>query len=200
MLHNKKSGKDAFTLIELVVSMGIIAMLSTLFIANYQKSNKRTDLVMTSQVMVTDIRYAQSNTLGLIGYDTGFPAGGWGLHVSNAEGENDRYTIFADINDSGSYDAGEAEERYGGRIVYLPPGIRVKQVHIFDYIGNPVSSDAKIYKNQLELTFLPPDPITRLKTEDAAIDPVTVLVDLENIETEEYKAVYINRMGLIDVK
>ncbi|NCN22400.1 hypothetical protein GW934_02795, partial [Candidatus Falkowbacteria bacterium] len=45
--QNKIQG--AFTLIEMVVSLGVIMIISVIFIANYRNANKRTDLIMTAQ-------------------------------------------------------------------------------------------------------------------------------------------------------
>ena len=45
----------ALTLVEMVVSLGIVMLVSTIFIYNYQSNNKRTDLIMAAQVLVSDI-------------------------------------------------------------------------------------------------------------------------------------------------
>lgn len=183
---NMSDRKKAFTLIELIVSMSIIAILSTLFLVNYRPSNQRTDLTMAAQVMASDIRFAQSNTLGLIGYNGAMPDGGWGVSFSASEGENDRYIIFADMNDNRLYDEGEAEVNFGGKIVTLP-----KNISIDDFILENSSS------TNLDITFLPPDPITRIY--DGANEKIKVQIILKESLNNNIKNVMVNFAGLVDV-
>lgn len=182
--------KPAFSLIELIVSMSIIVMLTVLFLANYRDSNKRTDLVMTAQVMVTDIRYAQSNTLGLISYGDTFPPGGWGLYVSSEESLNNRYTIFADLNDNKLYNLGEADESNGGRTIFFPKNIQIKEINIEGGNVGDVSS--------ADITFLPPDPTTRIRVNGSEV--VIAHIVLENIASGDIRTVYVNFLGLIEVE
>lgn len=188
-IRRKNLKYAAFSLVELMVSMGIIVMLSVLFTANYRESNKRTDLVMAAQVMVTDMRYAQSNALGLIAYGENFPSGGWGIHASNFPGENDRYIIFADLNRSDLYDAGEAEERYGGRIIYLPKNIRIKDITTSTYISSNPST--------IDISFLPPDPTTRIIHQGTKQNNINIV--LENTASGVTKGISVNFLGLIEV-
>lgn len=186
----KVTQKTAFTLIELLVSMSIIVMLTVLFIANYRDSNKRTDLVMAAQVLVTDIRYAQSNTLGLIIYGQRFPEGGWGLHVSTSANENTKYYIFADEGGDGLYGDGEADEKAGGKIVFLPRNIQIKEINVV--AGNSSSTDV------LDVTFLPPDPTTLIDA--AGVKASEARIVLENVSSGDEKTIYLNFLGLIEVE
>ncbi|MBU3664044.1 MAG: prepilin-type N-terminal cleavage/methylation domain-containing protein [Bacteroidetes bacterium] len=60
--------KKGFTVIELVVSIAIISMVTAIFLVNYRTVNRRSDLTMISQKVVTDIRMAQNYSLGLARY------------------------------------------------------------------------------------------------------------------------------------
>ena len=102
-MNTKNVSNQGFTLVEMLVSISIIAILTGLFLANYSSINRRTDVAMAAQVLVTDIRFAQANALGLIKYDGDAPDGGWGVYLSSDEAENDTYTIFADLNDAGVF-------------------------------------------------------------------------------------------------
>jgi len=190
MFNRKKQHKAAFSLVEMIVSMSIIVLLTALFLANYRASNKRTDLVMTAQVLVTDIRYAQANALGLVKYDGAMPSGGWGVHFSSLDANNSNYIIFADSNDNKEYDDGEAAENLGGRIVSLPTNIIIKEILL--------GQNASISANNFDVTFLPPDPITRLY--NGIEDGNVARIVLENIASGDEKTIYLNFLGLVEVE
>jgi len=178
--------KRAFSLIELLVSLSIIAILTTLFLSNYRSANRRTDLVMTAQILVTDIRYAQANSLGLVKYEGAMPGGGWGVHFSSSEPNNNRYIIFADDNDNGLYDDGEANESLGGRLVYLPNNIIIEELNL----GGTARAEANI-------TFLPPDPITRLRS--GPHTDTFLEIKLREEADGVVKTVRVNFLGLVEV-
>lgn len=178
--------KRAFSLIELLVSMGIISILTVIFLANYRSANRRTDLVMTSQILVTDIRYAQANSLGLVKYQGAMPAGGWGVYFSSNSADNNRYIIFADADDSESYSSGEANENLGGRVVSLPDNIVIDNLNL----GGAIRSEANI-------TFLPPDPATRLRS--GAYTDNYLEIRLREKINDTVKTVRVNFLGLVEV-
>ncbi len=178
--------KLAFTLIELIVSMSIIVILTTIFLVNYRQSNQRTDIVMAAQLLVSDARFAQSNSLGLTKYNGMMPEGGWGIFLSSVDSENNKYIIFADINNNYQYDEGEAEENFGGKTVVLPKNITIYSLSIDNVISN-----------NLYVTFLPPDPITRIY--DGANDKNKAEIILKESVNETTKKIQINFNGLIDV-
>ncbi len=178
--------KRAFSLIELMVSLSIIAILTVLFLVNYRSANRRTDLTMTAQILVTDIRYAQSNALGLVQYEGLMPEGGWGVYFSSADSANDQYIIFADDNDNERYDQGEANPAFGGRVVKLPKNIIIDQVRL----GSATYTDANV-------TFLPPDPTTRLRSgSHTSYELEIVLKETADNNTETIR---VNFLGLIEV-
>lgn len=181
-----KNPKSAFTLIELIVSMSIIIMLTVLFLVNYRQSNQRTDLTMTTQVMIADIHLAQANALGLIKYNSSIPSGGWGLFCSSREGDNNRYVIFADINDNHQYDEGEADPNLGGKIVMLPKNIFIDSF----YMENSSSSD-------LSISFIPPDPITVIF--DGANEKKKVQIILKESVNNTTKNIVVYFTGLVDI-
>lgn len=181
------SQKPAFSLIELIVSLSVITLLTGLFLANYHSANRRTDLTMTAQTLVTDIRYAQANALGLIKYDGEVPAGGWGVYFANGSSDNNaRYVIFADEDDSSSYQEGEGSEALGGRLVDLPPNI------VIDAILVGGSQD-----NRASVTFLPPDPLTRIQGNGAT--STFLEIRLREKLNDTTKTVRINFLGLVEV-
>lgn len=197
-LQNKKG----FTLIEMLTSVGIIVMVTAIFLANYKTSNRRTDLVMTAQKVVADIHAAQNNALGLVNYGDSFPSGGWGVNfdISTSAGR-EQYTLFADLNspaylETGQessadwgymrYDDGEGSPALGARVVTLPKGI------VIDSLTTDIGATSLA-----NVTFLPPDPQTNVFD---GINKVKYLsIVLRDTGTQETRTVRVNFLGLAEV-
>lgn len=179
----KKSG---FTLIELIVSVGIIVMVTAIFLANYSTANRRTDLTMSSQKLVTDIRLAQNYALGLARYGnsgaTTVPPGGWGIHFDLSAYGNNKYVIFADNNGDALYEPGEDVISSGAQVTVLP---------------NHITIDSLSIGNMADITFLPPDPITTITGVSATSSQIDII--LKDWQTSTIKTVRINFLGLAEV-
>ncbi|MFH1523316.1 MAG: prepilin-type N-terminal cleavage/methylation domain-containing protein [Patescibacteria group bacterium] len=172
-LRGKKAA--GFTLIELLVSISIIGLLSAIFLVNYRATSQRSQLNITAQKVASDIRLAQSNSLGSVEYDGSIPDGGWGAHFS--EGES-YYYVFADLDANNQYDEGEASEELGGKVVDLPAGITINSINIGTLV---------------DIVFLPPDPITYINNDNSGT------VEIELADNISSKIVTVNFFGLIDV-
>lgn len=184
--------KNGFTLIELIVSIAIIGMVTGLFLANYSSANRRTDLTMTAQKLVADIRMAQSYALGLARYGTlgapSVPVGGWGVNFNLDNNGNNLYTIFADDNADTLLSPGEAVENKGAQIVTLPTNIVIQSL----MVGSTPSYKANV-------TFLPPDPITNINNGTATASSTSVSIILRDDKTKSTKTVRVNFLGLVEV-
>jgi prepilin-type N-terminal cleavage/methylation domain-containing protein len=193
-MSNRKHQLSGFTLIELLVSLSIIIMITSIFLANYGSSNKRSDINATAQEVVTNFRLAQGYALGLSKYGTNVtsavPTGGWGVHFDVSSNNNTSYIIFADVDANGLYSAGEADPSMGGRIITLPPNIIISSLSL-DSI--PVSPTA-------DVTFLPPDPITTITASSGQkLNGKDLDIVLKNTQTQEIKTIQVNFLGLAEV-
>ena len=172
--------QNGFTLMELLASMFIIALLTGIFLANYHGANQRNKLIMATQKLVGDIRMAQNHALGAKEFEGNAPAGGWGIYFNKA---NSYYIIFADTNSPGgdqNYD-GDAE-KYSQ--INLPDGVTIYDID--DNYNDP---------DEFAITFLPPNP-------DTYIDGVkdnTVKITLKDNKGNTTKTIEVNFFGLIDV-
>ncbi len=207
--QNKINNQPGFTLLEMITSISIIVMITAIFIANYHSNNKRTDLIMTAQRLVSDLHAAQNNTLGLVKYGNDVPAGGWGVNFTMET--PDQYILFADLDKPASnnsyeqiaaeagymrYDAeargekdGEGIESQGARIVKLPKGITIDSI-------NTGTSNVSGYQ-MANVTFLPPDPRTNIFNGTATSNQVTI--KLKDERENSIKTVEVNYLGLIEV-
>lgn len=176
-------GRPAFSLSELIVSLFIIVIITALFLTNYRDAEKRSDLTLSAQNLVSDIHLAQSYALGLSEYAGDVPVGGWGVHFDSATSSADRYIIFADTNGNQRYDAGEEDEASGGRTIYLS---RTARIAGFSGLSSPV-----------DITFVPPDPITNIS--GAVSTSTSVGIILEETLNNSQKTIEVNFLGLAEV-
>ena len=196
-----KPNKSGFTLIEMITSISLIVIITAIFAANYRSNNKRTDLIMASQTLVSNLHAAQNNTLGLIKYGTEVPAGGWGIYFNMAT--PDRYVLFADLDrppsdepgdihdaDSGfmRYNASvEGDINQGARVITLPPGLEI----------GSIKTDSGSSLSSVSVTFLPPDPKTNIFDGSLAYDAIKI--SLKDTRENTTKTVRVNFLGLIEV-
>lgn len=165
-----------FTMIEMIVSVGIIALLSAIFLANYHGANYRSELNMEAQKAVSNLNLARSFSLSSKKYDNNVPNGGWGVYFPQAPSDN--YFIFADVDNDKVYDIGEeAEITKGGRIINLPDKVVIDSA----YSGNAVN-----------IVFIPPDPTVYI---DGTINS-SVWIKFKETGNNTIKTVTINSLGL----
>lgn len=195
-LNNMK--KRAFTLLEMVVSLGMIMLIMVIFIVNYRSANKRTDLTMTAQMLAADIHSAQNASLGLVKYGSlGVPAGGWGVNFSKTR---NAYTVFADLNlpnTSGymAYDSlVEGDKSNGAREIFLGPDITIETIRTYSSTGFMSST------TEANITFLPPDPRTNIYNAITTATSTAIEVDLKSIVDSRVKTLRVNFLGLVEVK
>jgi len=181
------------TLVELMVSLSIIAFITAIFVTNYQTANKRTDLVMASQVLVADIHRAQNNSLGLIKYGEEVPAGGWGISFDRSANKN-QYIVFADLDEPGAsgyryVNQGEYDTNKGARIVDLPPQIEISALRF----GGGTSNE----RYMANVTFLPPDPQVNIFS--MGLTSTVLEIDLKELKNNNIKTIRVNFLGLAEV-
>ena len=181
----KKSG---FTLTELMTSFFIIALMTGLFLANYQQGERQSDLMLTSQNLISNIRLTQAYSLGLFEYDQSYPYSGWGVYFDT--NDSGKYIIFADISETQEYQEGEANEDKGGRIINISDGIEIVELEVVDKNGGISSVD------KLNIVFLPPDPRTYINKK--YIENKRAIITLKQKNNEEEKKVKVNFAGLIE--
>ena len=179
------------TLIELLVSMGIIVFIMVIFVANYRSTNKRTDLTMAVQSLVSDFHQAQNNSLGLLKYGDEVPAGGWGLSFNLSQ--KNQYILFADLDFPDTpgymeYDLGEGEVSLGARLIQLPPETEISALR---FNGQTTS------KYLANVTFLPPDPKTNIYS--AGATTTALEIDVKELRSGVIKTITVNFLGLAEV-
>lgn len=187
-----------FTLAELLVTIFIIGLISAFMIVNYRDTGKNGELNMAAQKMVSDIRLAQSFSLGLKEFNCPadlpdfpggmkFPDGGWGVSFDTTT--QNSYFIFADCNGSGLVSADNIF-----KTVNFQSGVNLSNLSAYDGGGSEI--------DRINTVFTPPDPKTDIKGYkyhgNKWDDLESEYIRINNTSNTNCKKVMVNKVGLVD--
>lgn len=174
----KKRAGLGFTIIELVVVMGVIAILSTLVLTNYRSGQKRYALSQASQRLISDLRRAQNQAMGGIGVHGQYC--GYGVHKSDTM--TGSYIFFGDGSavcpGNKQYDGGNelVEE------IKLPIGITL----------------SLLSGSEIDAFFLPPRPQTFITKDGMAATEVFFVLEATGTSLPT-KTIHVTSAGLIEL-
>lgn len=203
---------EGFTLLEITVVVAVIALLSTIFLANYHGGEKQYALLRASHKLSQDLRMAEEMALSsrktpVEKFGGTFPRGGYGVYVkisdlsiNDCPSYSQGYCIilFADCDGEGDYDywgTGEhdcasAEPGSGNSVadeiikeLSLEAGVKIT--------GLPDSS------HPLIITFLPPEPSLVIRNGGDPLESAFIRLSYEG--KTGGKQVNINRLGQIEI-
>jgi len=81
---NKETMKRGFTLIEMMVVVGIMVVLVSVIVANLRRGQKTQQVNAASEGVVSALRQMQNNILSGLEYAAGQPAGDFGFEIADA--------------------------------------------------------------------------------------------------------------------
>src|ERR1035437_8782416 len=106
--HKDGDISAGFTLVELMVTVGIFLFMTALVVAKYGSFNDGTLLTSMSYDVALTLRSAQSYGLNVQSYNSqnlfNYP---YGIHFSSAAGSNNQMILFADVNVNNIYDSAD---------------------------------------------------------------------------------------------
>lgn len=177
--------KIGFTLIEILVVIGIIVILITAILARYHKTGETLSLLRSAHRLAQDIRRAQETAMLTKEFQGTIPLGGYGIYF-NLPADTVSYLLYADLDGNERYNNGDGQKE----MLYFEKGIFIKEI---------LSSSLAI--NSLSINFKPPSPTIKIidtRTGENLID-VSIVLSLKSDPTTT-KTVRINKIGLIEVK
>lgn len=148
----KLSCNHGFTLIEIIISIGIIIIITSLGLINFNALGNSSSTYSSSRdLLVSDIRLTANKALHRERFQGQEPTG-WGVYFTNT---TNSYTIFADVNNNQLYDNNEKF-----KTVDLNKEIKISWQNYTT--GSLVfnSGDAKTYVNAVSI---PATPTAHLK-------------------------------------
>lgn len=195
-----------FTLIEMLISLSIFAVVTAMAVANFRAGAQGDELRVSARLVASAVRRAQTQAVagtsvfychgGLNEYkvcqgvgDPGCDGGAcikdvpssWGVRISSLEGENRETITFADTNGNRRYDDGEAVRRDA---ISSGPFVDIVSVAPDDL-------------GALDIAFKPPKPRTTFNGSD--VDIIATII-LEHQSTGTRQSVIMNRVsGLVTV-
>ncbi len=168
--------KKGFTIVELVVVTSIIALMSTLVMANYRVGGKTLALQRSAYKLTQDLRGAQEMAMSAQEVSGSVPYG-FGIYFDQTSPEY--YKLFADLDGDKAWD-GEGENI---EIFQLEKEVQISGL-------SPTSA--------FSIVFTPPDPIVWINGVSSGAES-RINLSLKDGSGEQ-RTVFINTAGLITIE
>jgi len=162
----------SFTLVELLVAVGIIILLTALVLPDYRAGERQFALQRSASKLAQDLRRAEEMAMSAKEPPTA-PDTFKGAYGINFQTNSSNYILFADLDNDQIYDSGEEIET-------LPLEKKVKISNL-----SPASP--------LTISFTPPDPTVNINPSDS-------LVTITLTNNGQTKIIKVNKAGLIYVQ
>jgi len=177
----QEQNRSGFTIIELLVSVAIIGLMSTVTVGGFIGARKSSDLTMEAQKMATNARRTEGYALAMKSFQGSFQNTNlnnisWGLHFQKG---SSTYQIFADKDSDGSYD--DSLEKY--QDIVMTPGVIISNIY-----GTSSATS-------LDIVYTPPDPVIGITENGSVIASGTVEISKDG----NVKNIYFNKAGLVDI-
>ncbi|OGF26725.1 hypothetical protein A2303_06430 [Candidatus Falkowbacteria bacterium RIFOXYB2_FULL_47_14] len=188
----KINNNQGYTLIELLVTASIMALMSAVAVANYKDYGHSRKLQMAAQVLASDIRMAASYSLSQKKFTALPPRGGWGIYVRRQNPNNIFYILFADS-------VVPADHRYDGaeffRQIDLEDGVVIDNIIFHNSLG------AGSNVNSASITFEPPHPVVWICDQSGACNAANRGSELEIVLSlgSDARTVKVNASGMVDI-
>lgn len=171
--------KKGFTIIEILVVIGIITLLTAIILPHYRAGEHQFALQRSAHQLAQDLRRAKEMAMSAQEFQGAIPGGGFGIYL---EREDKDYLLYADINGNQRFDGGDGQVE----IINLEQGIKISDISLGSFSS---------------VNFKPPDPVTRISGawEAGAADEVAITLAIE-AEPGTTRVINVNRAGLIAIE
>ena len=139
-----------FTLVELMVSIGIFALMTALVVVKYGTFNQSVLLTNLAYDVALTVRTSQTYGLSVkaasdSGSSYSSPTYAYGVNIGTTG--NTQFTLYADLNSDLSYDSGEEISTYS-----------IKRGAVVNRVCADYGNDCTLGTNTLDILFKRPDP------------------------------------------
>jgi len=171
-----------FSLIELLVTIAVIALLSGIVFIGYSSGERQLILNRAASKLAQDIRRVEGMALSTEKCCGGIiPGGGYGIYLGNAGDTS--YLLYADtssacVNCAEQHDAGDQTIE----TINFEKGVKIQLLY-------PTSL--------LSINFKPPDPKIKINGDSATEATITITLETDSSKT---KTVKVTKAGLIEIQ
>ncbi|MBI5465698.1 MAG: prepilin-type N-terminal cleavage/methylation domain-containing protein [Candidatus Kerfeldbacteria bacterium] len=102
-IPDSRFSRGGFTIIELLVSMSVFLIVTSIVVANFRQGSQRDDLQQSALLISSLLQQAQAYALAGRTTASSVPAGGYGLYLDLAN--KNQAVFFPDFNSNGLYDS-----------------------------------------------------------------------------------------------
>jgi len=175
------NNKKAFTIIELLVIMGVIVIFTSFFFVDYGRDSNTFALERVSSKMAQDLRRAQEMSMSGLTGDVGTNA--YGIYFNKGSGSERQYIIYRNNDTNMYYESSSADSIK--ETINFEKGVKICDILID---SGSVSS--------VSISFQPPDPINYIDSYYSGHEASIVLC-AENDATKT-RRVKVNNTGRIE--
>ena len=170
-----------FTLIEMLVTLGIVAAMSAMVLGYSRKSETTTYLVREGNRIVFELRRAQNQAMLMLERDSGSEkVCGWGIYIDPSDLPHvEQFFLFADLCLTGE---SKGNEKYNTN-EEVEKNTLLKGVEIF-------------YSNVSSVTFIPPEPRIKFNPDIGDGTDAKIRIQLKN-QPETYCEIQVSQTGQI---
>lgn len=134
---SKSLPNSAFTLIEILITVAIFIIITTIIVVNFNFKTPKDALNQAVEQVITFYRQAQTATM--TGVKVGSTSSTYGFFLSTEPSQKNQVIIFVDLDGDKNYDVGEEDKSACSScgIITLPNGIEISAVTPFS--GNSLT-------------------------------------------------------------
>jgi prepilin-type N-terminal cleavage/methylation domain-containing protein len=181
-----KKKLNGFTLIEMLVTLGIITMLSVMILAYSRQSESIANLIREGNRIVFEIQKAQSLSMLVLQEDSPNEKEvcGWGIYLDRDNVPVEKFVLFADFCDE--FPGGELK---GNDEYDESEGEKIEEIHLLRGI--------EIFETNINsITFVPPEPKIKFLPDLFEGDNAIIKVRLKNLP-DQYYEIQISKVGQV---
>ncbi|MCX6792614.1 MAG: prepilin-type N-terminal cleavage/methylation domain-containing protein [Candidatus Falkowbacteria bacterium] len=184
MKKRTKKQSAGFTLIEIVTTLAIVAVIFSIAVSSSNRMSSRSNINLVTESLVSDIRTTAMSAMNSEQFQTQSPIY-WGIRLKTDETPAN-YTVFADTNGDSFYNNNEKF-----KAIFLNKNIRLNCTTFHNQCWGTGSvlftaGEAKPY-------FEGGGDVLGVDTKNGDVS-----IELEDITTGDKKVIVINALGLVD--
>lgn len=183
---------NGFSLVELLVTVFIVALLSSIAIVNFGDIKEQLALKRAAHQLIQDLRRAQEMAVSPRKSGKCSPLlleKGYGIYI-DIPADNKGYKLYADTADDGS-----SSFEWG---YYTPADCVIETIYIQEkgvIIQQITNTDGGV---KVSVNFTSPNPTTKIKWIADGMDEVEIVLALE-AKPSKTKTVVVNKAGMIAI-